>query len=125
MAAIPPPVVTSIGSIERADDGSVTLTFVGAAEPQSVHLSKNALTELFVILTSFPPADSGAAFDLAPVRALGVSPFGRTDGTAGLVFGLPGGWCIPFAIPAGAIPGVRSAIDQIEQLLAPARGPTQ
>ena len=124
MAAIPLPVVTSIGSIERADDGSVTLSLLGAGEPLTVCLAKNALTELFIILTSLPPADSGVAFDLAPLRALGISPFGRTDGTAGLVFNLPGGWSIPFAIPATASPGVRSAVDQVERLLMPARGST-
>ena len=117
MSTIPIPSVTSIGSIERADDGSVTLSLLGAAEPVAVRLSKNALTELFIILTSLPPADSGVPFDLAPLRALGVGPFGRTDGSAGLVFNLPGGWSIPFAIPAGAIPGVRNAIDQVEGLL--------
>ena len=114
MAAIP---VTSIGSIERADDGSVTLSLLGGPEPIDVQLSRNALTELFIILTSLPPADSGVSFDLAPLRALGVSPFGRTDGSAGLLFELPGGWNIPFAIPAEAIPGVRNAIDQVEGLL--------
>ena len=121
MAAIPGTVVTSIGSIERTNDGTVTLTRAGGAEDLTVSLSKNALTELFIILTSLPPADSNAPFDMAPLRALGVSPFGRTDGTAGLVFDLPGGWSIPFAIPATAFPGVRSALDQVEQLLKPAR----
>ena len=122
MAANPATVVTSIGSIERKDNGTVTLGLVGDAPELTVSFSKNALTELFIILTSLPPADSGAPFDLAPLRALGVSPFGRTDGTAGLVFDLPGGWSIPFAIPPTAIPGVRHAIDQVEQLLKAARG---
>jgi hypothetical protein len=122
MAAIPATVVTSIGSIERTNDGTITLSLLGGAQDIAVSLSKNALTELFVILTSLPPADSGIPFDLAPLRALGVSPFGRTDGTAGLAFELPGGWSIPFAIPPTAIPGVRNAIDQVERLLKPARG---
>ena len=71
MAANPATVVTSIGSIERKDDGTVTLGLVGDAPDLTVSFSKNALTELFIILTSLPPADSGASFDLAPPGLLG------------------------------------------------------
>jgi hypothetical protein len=84
-------VVTSIDSIERIPDGSVTISLQSGGEQLAISFPKNALTELFVILTSLPSPESGLPFDLSPIRALGVSPFGRTDGTAGLLLNCRGG----------------------------------
>lgn len=122
MSSIPVTVVEHVDSLMRKDnESSLTIHFQSNGQSQAICFPRSVLADLLLGLAGMQSPQSGQPIDIPAILASHIQPFHQQNCT-GLAVYLSGGWMLPLAIPASAIPSMKQTLAELELLAAQVKG---